>query len=295
MKNEYTVAVGTEKTGIKEYMENNLQLSSRRIKKLLKEKKITINGKTAYWDNTVRGGDLLTIDLAEKIETQIIPQDIPVEVLYEDEFLLAVNKPPYRLMHPTANHDRDTLGNALRYYFDLHGIQAPVRFLSRLDMNTSGAVIVPKQAEVHSKLMLQLEQKKIQKKYLAVVEGIVVPAEGTINEPIGPDLANHIKRAVSEAGVEAVTLYNTVKALREAALLGVVIITGRTHQIRVHMSHIGHPIIGDELYGTESSVISRQALHAYSISFEHPVTGEKINVEAPVPDDMKKLIEVLSE
>lgn len=280
---------------LKAYMEEILGYSGRQVKKLFKEKKIKLNGKIGYWDSKVKAGDMISIDLSESIKADILPQNIPLNILYEDEHILAVNKPSNMLVHPTENHKQDTLANGLRYYFDYKDEQIAIRFLNRIDMNTSGIVLIPKSSQCHSALMALMGENKIAKIYHAVVEGTVEPAEGIINMPIGTGGTDGIRRVVVETGQPSITCYKTIRVLKQASYLELRLLTGRTHQIRVHLSHVGNPIIGDTLYGQSSSLIDRQALHAYQIELLHPFTNEKLKLCAELPQDMKALIEKLHE
>ena len=279
-----------EKMPIREYLEKELGYSGRMVKKLLKEKRIRINGKAGYFDSYVRSGDKILIEEIHEEADEIVPEDIPLEILYEDEYMLAINKPPFMLMHPTPNNPKNTLANALSFYFKSRGLRIPVRFLSRLDMNTSGVVIVPKTAKAHSTLSAYAEEGGVKKLYRAVVDGVLEPEEGVIDLPIAVDEADKIKRCVAPGGAKAVTEYKTLDKYAGAVLLELKLITGRTHQIRVHMSYLNHPIIGDSLYGSQSVYIKRQALHAYTVELIHPETKENVTITAELPEDMKLLI-----
>lgn len=278
---------------LKEYLEKNLNLSGRKIKMLLKQKKIILNGKAGYWDSKLHTGDILELDMSEKPTADILPQNIPLNIIFEDDALIAVNKPANMLVHPTANHKENTLANALQYYFMQKGQEPVIRFLNRLDMDTTGVVVMPKYSQAHSKLMALMDENKVTKKYIAVVEGTLNPPEGIIELPLDTDPSNPIKRAVSVTGQKAVTIYKTISTIGDAALVELELLTGRTHQIRVHLSHLGNPIIGDGLYGRKSRLIDRQALHAQSLTFTSPFTGQHLELRAELPADMLNLIEKL--
>lgn len=293
MQKKYMVSLGENKILIADYMAGFLGFSTRQTKKLLKEKKVFINGKAAYRDNKLKSGDLLEIDLSEECRKDIVAEDIELSIIYEDEHILAVNKPPFMLVHPTPNHPTGTLLNAAAYYFDKHGVKSALRLLNRLDMNTSGIVVIPKSAAVHRKLDEMLKSGSIKKFYVAVIEGVIEPEKGIIDRPIGKDEADAIRRKVKSDGQRAVTIYETIKKSKDYSLVRLELVTGRTHQIRVHLSHLGHPIIGDTLYGKVNPLIGRQALHASDMELIHPICGSMINLHAELPDDIRKLISKL--
>lgn len=284
------VSSGENKILIADYIYGSLGFSSRQIKKLIKEKKVCINGKAAYRDNKLKDGDILEIDLSEEAAKDIAAENIELSIIYEDEYFMAINKPPFMLVHPTPNHPAGTLLNAAAYHFERHGVKAALRLLNRLDMNTSGIVVIPKSAAVHSKLGEMLKSGGIRKYYMAVVEGAVEPEKGIIDEPIGKDEVDSIRRKVKSDGQPAVTVYETIKKSGDYSLVRLELVTGRTHQIRVHMSHLGHPIIGDTLYGKASRFIGRQALHASDMELTHPAGGSVIKLHAELPDDIYKLV-----
>lgn len=292
MQRKYEIKLKGGKTFIDAYMSESLGFSSRQIKKLLKNKKICINGRPAYKDNKLTDGDILEVDLSEGARGDILPENIEFDIIYEDEHLLAVNKPPYMLVHPTPNHPGGTLLNAAAYYFAGKGEKVSLRLLNRLDMNTSGIVVMPKSAVVHSRLDEMVRSGKVKKYYVAVVEGIIVPEKGIIDNPIGKDETDPIKRRVKSDGRSAVTVYETLRKAKDHSLVCLELITGRTHQIRVHLSYMGHPIVGDTLYGKESSLIGRQALHASDMELTHPVQDRIIKLHAELPSDMRELLKI---
>lgn len=283
------------KINIIDYLTESMGLTTRKSKMLIKERKVTINGKAGYWDSKLKNGDRIAIDLVETVKEDIVPQPIPLDIIYEDSYLLAVSKPAFMLVHPTQNHQEGTLANGIAYYFSCNGVTANVRLLNRLDMNTSGVVLIPKTSELHGLLGKQMSEGKIRKEYIAVIEGRMAPERGSIDLPLGPDPSDPIKRAVMKDGQQAVTEYCTVGELKGASILTLRLLTGRTHQIRVHLSYMGHPILGDTLYGRESSLISRQALHAQEMELIHPMTDETVILKAKLPDDIEKLIDGLKQ
>lgn len=290
MQRKYVISTKIKRVPVTEYMSESLGFSSRQAKKLLKDKKVWINGKIAYWDNKLKGGDSLEIDLSEEPRKDIIPDNIGLAIIYEDKYILAVNKPPYMLVHPTPNHQTGTLLNAVAHYFREREEKSSLRLLNRLDMNTSGVVVIPKSAEVHSKLDKMMKSGSIKKLYTAVIEGVIDPERGSIDLPIGKDDADPIRRTVRNDGLPAKTIYETLKKFNGNSLVCLKLVTGRTHQIRVHLAWRGHPITGDELYGKASKLIGRQALHASEMELPHPCGSGILKLHAELPEDIAALV-----
>ncbi|MGL5507062.1 MAG: RluA family pseudouridine synthase, partial [Paraclostridium sp.] len=207
---------------------------------------------------------------------------------------IMVNKPPFMVVHPTKSHYDNTIANGVTDYIVKKNEKVKIRFVNRLDMNTSGLVIVAKNAYTHHTLSVDMGENKIEKTYITVVKGNVKEEFGTINQPIYRQEEDSIKRVIDDRGQESITHYKVIERLKDATVLEVKLETGRTHQIRVHMEFIGHGIIGDELYGyVDETLINRQALHAYSLEFRQPRTKEKLIFKAEIPNDIKELIEKL--
>ncbi|MEG1390017.1 MAG: RluA family pseudouridine synthase [Angelakisella sp.] len=231
-------------------------------------------------------GDVLEINLPE--QPKRIPLcDISVPILYEDEDVIVFNKPADMPVHQSGGHIFNTLDGVYAAHCAKTGEVAPLRAINRLDKDTTGIVVAAKNQIAAGKLW-----KAVTKQYVAVVEGIPSPADGTVDLPIEREIPMELKRIVTPEGQRSVTHYRTVAPGEDAALLEFVLETGRTHQIRVHMSHIGYPLVGDLLYGTESDLISRQALHCARATFPHPLTGNMVTVEAPFPEDMRQLLDI---
>lgn len=260
---------------------------------------ILINGEKQTVRYVLRAGDLLSLNTEDRIGSQtIVPLALPVDILYEDDYLVAVNKPFGIPVHPVKRHQEDTLAaRMLAHYADLPFV---FRCLTRLDLDTSGAVLIAKDRVTAGKFSGMLARRTVRKEYLALCAG-ALPDRGEIALHIKRTDEKTIKRSCAfsdfppsetgERGAAAETRYETASRSGGMSLVRVYPRTGRTHQIRVHLSAVGHPIIGDTLYGEGSALIGRQALHAYSLSFSHPVTGDPVQIRAPVPEDMQAVLD----
>ena len=278
---------------LKEVLLDKLNFSVRSISKMKREESVFVNGVYKKPSSKVNKGDLIEVKINEDM-ANFEAQNLNLDILYDDFDIIMVNKPPFMVVHPTKSHFDNTIANGVTYYIKEKDEKVKIRFVNRLDMNTSGLVIVAKNAYAHHTLSLDMSNDDVEKKYITVVKGIVKDDEGTINEPIYRPTEDSIKRVVDERGQASVTHYKVLERLDDATVLEVKLETGRTHQIRVHMSHIGHGIIGDELYGYEDeNLINRQALHAYSLVFNQPRTKERLEFKADLPNDIKHLIEKL--
>ena len=248
---------------------------------------ILLNGRWEYVNTTMKAGDLLEIKLIEDSSSEKIPPVYaPFEIIYEDEDILVIDKPANMPIHPSLNHYEHTLANAVCYYFANRGIAYTFRCVNRLDKNTTGLTIVAKHMLSSAILSQDVAVKSIKREYLAIVAGETEDF-GTIDAPIGRKDASTIERQIDyEKGERAVTHYRKINTKNGYTLLSLVLETGRTHQIRVHMSSIGHPLIGDFLYHPKSVELPRQALHSHKLAFTHPVTGEPLEFTAPMPQDM---------
>lgn len=275
---------------VKSILTEKLKFSKRLSKKLELNRKIFLNEKAVKLNKSVFAGDELYIEFDEE-EDEYDAVDIPIDIIYEDDDLLVVNKQPYIVVHPTRSHQNNTVANGVAFYFRQNNINRKVRFVNRLDMNTSGIVIIAKNPYAHNQLANQMKSGTVEKFYYAVVEGLMETDEGIINEPILRLNPEDIIRVVHPSGKECITEYKAEKKYNNMTLVKLKLITGRTHQIRVHMKHIGHPIVGDTLYGNKSSLTDRQALHCYEMKFKHPITNEDISLTCPIPEDMKKLMD----
>lgn len=282
-----------EDSTLKEILLNKLNFSVRSISKMKKEQSVFVNKEFKKTSTNIKKGDLIEVKIDEEMAS-FTPCDLNLEIIYDDFDLIIVNKPPFMVVHPTKSHSDNTIANGVTDYILKNNEKVKIRFVNRLDMNTSGLLIVAKNAYAHHILSVDMSLDKIEKTYITVVKGIVKEDFGTINKPIYRPTEDSIKRIVDERGQESITHYEVLERLNDATVLKVRLETGRTHQIRVHMNYIGHSIIGDELYGEfNESLINRQALHAYSLKFNQPRTKEVLEFKAKLPDDMKNLIEKL--
>ncbi|WP_077370036.1 RluA family pseudouridine synthase [Anaerosalibacter sp. Marseille-P3206] len=272
----------------------NYNISSRLFRKLKRDKAIFLNGKPVKNTSIASVGDIISIVMGDEID-DTIPEPIPLDIVYEDYDLLIFNKKPNMVVHPTKSHQSGTVSNGISYYYKQKNIKKKIRFVNRLDMDTSGVLIVAKNSFSHQQLAIQFQENSVTKKYIAIVDGLVENDNDIIDLPIGREEDKSVKKVVTDDGKRAITEYNVKERYKNATLLEVQIYTGRSHQIRVHLNHIGHPIIGDVLYNKPSEYIGRQALHANYIKFKHPRTQEDMEFIAPLPEDMTKLISILKD
>ena len=271
------------------FLKSRCGLSTRMITRLKREKDgILMDGKILRTIDPVVSGAQIVINLPGEGSSFIEPVEGSLDIRYEDEHVLVVNKPPFMPVHPVKQHRTNTLANLVTAYAKKSGAEFVFRAHNRLDRNTSGLVLIAKDKYSVFKL-----KNSVDKTYCALVHGRL-EGSGTVNEPIGLREDSKIVRHVLENGSPAVTHYKSLFSSEEYSCISLVLETGRTHQIRCHMSHIGHPLLGDDLYGGSLSLMDRQALHCGEMSFIHPVSGKKITVTAPVPEDMQGLIDKIS-
>lgn len=265
-------------------------LSDRLITKLKKANKIYLNSLPTYTKKSVTVGDTVSVLIDfEEDNSNIVASNIPLNIIYEDDYLLVLNKPANIAIHPSILHFDNSLSNGVKFYFDKLGLKKKIRIVNRLDRNTSGIVILAKNEYIQECLIKQMKTNEF-KEYLAIAKGILESKSGTLNFPIARKEGSIIERTVSSDGDSAITHYDVVKEFNNLSLVHIVLETGRTHQIRVHFSHIGHPILGDTLYGSPSELINRQALHSYKLTFIHPVTKKELILESSLPNDIKNII-----
>ncbi len=269
------------------------------FQKLIKEQLVLVNGKPRKASFPVCGGDLLSVTVPRAQEIAILPEDIPLDILYEDGDVLVVNKPKGMVAHPSAGHYSGTLVNAVLFHCrDLSGINGEIRpgIVHRIDMDTTGALIVCKNDAAHLAVAAQIKEHSVTRRYRGIVKGIVAGDQGRIEGPIGRHPTQRKKMAVNyDNGKPAVTHYQVLKRFERHTYMEFELETGRTHQIRVHMASIGHPLLGDMLYGSgrEGADLQGQTLHAMVIGFAHPTTGAYLEVEAPLPAYFQELLRTL--
>ena len=253
---------------------------------------ITLDGEPAHTDHTTGAGQVLSVLVGDlERRSGVLPAPGPLDIVYEDEDLIVLNKAPGVLVHPGHGHFSDTLGNFLLHYYDSRGLTADFHPVHRLDKGTSGLLVVAKHAHAQEVLKEALHTPAFRRYYLAVCEGTPEPRSGVIDAPIGRLPGSLLAREVRPDGQRARTRYRVLERANGCTLLALELETGRTHQIRVHLAHLGHPLTGDFLYGTEDpALIPRPALHSHRISLIHPVTGEHLSWTAPLPADMARLI-----
>ena len=276
---------------IKKVLSEKLYFSNRLMRKLEDSGNIYLNDKKAKLDKNTYIDDILRVDFEDE-ENIYKGNNIDLDILYEDEDILALNKPAYILVHPSKEERKDTLANGVVTYFKSKDIKRKIRFVNRLDMNTSGVVLLAKNSYGQSRLMREMKKNKVTKKYLAIVEGYFEKEAGEISKSIGLASGENIKRNVMDSGDFCKTKYKVVEELKNnLSLVEVELETGRTHQIRVHMAYLNHPVVGDELYGETSKLIDRQALHCLEMIFESTRSKKIVSVKAPLPKDLEKILE----
>jgi 23S rRNA pseudouridine1911/1915/1917 synthase len=269
------------------------ELTRSRVQRLIDDGHVAVAGQRARPSLRLEEGQRVSVEVPPAVALEAQPEAIPLDVIFEDADLLAVNKPPGMTVHPAPGHPSSTLVNAiLAHCGDLSGIGGVLRpgIVHRLDRDTSGVILVAKNDATHQALAKQLKERTVEKTYVALVEGTPKPAEGLIDAPIARDPRRRQRMAVVAGGRASVTAYRVVERFKGTSLVEARPKTGRTHQIRVHLAAIGHPIIGDRVYGKASQIVGRQFLHAARIAFEHPSTGQRMDLEAPLAAD---LVEVL--
>lgn len=318
----YTVTPDDVNMTVKLVLKKRLNFSRRLLTKLKQGGgRVTRNGIEVRLFADVIEGDVIDVEMPEE-RCNFIPQDIPIDAVYEDDDMLVINKQPWVVVHPTMGHPVGTIANGLMKRMDDTGIHYKIRFVNRLDRDTSGLMIVAKNSHCQDVMTKLMKSDKVIKRYIAVVHGIIKEESGTIDLPIGRREPDDIKRCVMEDGYQSITHYKVLERFHGGrggardvyaaaagddvsscgvfspengfTLVELRLETGRTHQIRVHMSHTGHPLAGDTLYGREEpEIIARQALHAAYLTFPHPVTGSSVEIEAALPDDIQSLISEL--
>ena len=301
--NEIVMEITPEMEGerIDKCISNYLESLSRSyIQKIIKDGKAYVNDAVVKANYKVKVDDKVQFEIPDCEEPDIPPQDIPLDILYEDKDILIVNKPKDMVVHPAPGHYEGTLVNAIMFHCkdELSGINGVLRpgIVHRIDKDTTGSIIICKNDEAHRKIAQQLKEHSITRKYRAIVYGRIMEEEGTVNAPIGRHPTDRKKMAINENnGKPAVTHYKVLERFDKYTYIECQLETGRTHQIRVHMTSIGHPLLGDEVYGNAKCPfkLEGQTLHAMTIGFIHPTTGEYVEYEAPLPEYFEHLLQIL--
>lgn len=286
----YRIAIEDEGNTMKEFLRKKKGLSRKLLVRMKQEKSIYLNGQFTYLDHLLKAGDTITFVMPEEESENIVPQDMVINIEYEDEDVMVLNKPYNQCVHPTLLHPDRTLANGVVYYWQEQGFKRKFRAVNRLDRDTSGLLIVAKNQFAHQQLAIVQRKHGINRIYEAVVHGKVEQDQGTIVAPIARKSESLVEREVRDEGQEAVTHYQVLQRFQKATYVQLRLETGRTHQIRVHMSYLGHPLIGDDLYGGSRDLIGRQALHARVLSFPHPRTGTMMTFESQLPEDIEHLL-----
>ena len=278
-------------SNVKEVLKAEFSMSDRLLLKLKKLDKIYLNGNITSVNHPVVENDLVECYLDyEEDNYNIVPTEMLLNIIYEDECYLVINKPAGIPVHPSMNHYTDSLSNGVAFYFNQIGLKKKIRPVNRLDKDTSGIVIFAKNEYIQECLVKQMKSNEFIKKYIAIVDGNLDNLDGTINAPIARKESSIIERCVNETGDVAITHYKVLKREPDFDIVECVLETGRTHQIRVHFDYLGHSLLGDTLYATASPLIDRQALHAYKVEFVHPILKKKVNYVAEVPEDLYKIL-----
>ena len=297
MESKLIIDVSDEETGerIDSFLSGKTDFTRTRIQQLIKDRNITVNGKPTKSSYKIEENDEIAIEVPEAETTEINPENIKIDIVYEDSDIAVINKQAGLVVHPAHGHYSGTLVNALLYHIkDLSGINGEIRpgIVHRLDKDTSGLIVIAKNDKVHTALTEMFQEKKIRKTYLAILKGKLNKTEGKVVTQIGRDKNDRKKMTVIDditKGKNAITNYKVVSQNNLFTLVKVNIETGRTHQIRVHMRHLGYPILGDSVYGRKDNE-KRQMLHAYKLEFLHPVTGHQMEFTGEIPEDFQKAL-----
>lgn len=296
MELKYTVSKADSISNVKEILKDEFHISLRQLRNLINHKSIMINN-SVYDEKQhtiLSDGDIITVNFDyEEDNSNIVSTKMNLDIEYEDDWMLIINKPSGMPVHPSMQHYEDSLSNGIKYYFESINLKKQIRPVNRIDTNTSGLVLFAKCEYIHSALSEQMQNKIFKKKYLTIVEGELNEKHGTIDLPIARKSNSIIERCVSPNGQRAITHYKVIATTNVNSsiysLIECDLETGRTHQIRVHFSHLGHPVLGDSLYGKESNLIEGQALHSYYMRFVHPISGyDKTFINKPNWELFKK-------
>lgn len=293
---EYVITPEYDGVNVTTVLKKHFKMSTNLIKDLKKYSEgLCLNGEHIRTVDTVKENDVLTVTLRDGASENIIPKDIPLDIVYEDEDILVINKPPHMPTHPSMGNYENSLANGVMYYFKSKGEDRVFRAVNRLDKDTSGLMAVAKNSYIHARLGEEIQTGELKRKYMCIVCGDV-KCDGTVDAPIRRADGSVINRIVAPDGQRAVTHYKVIERLGDYTLLEMELETGRTHQIRVHMAHIGHPLAGDWLYGEENKeLIPRQMLHSCYLRFVHPITGKEMEFNSKYAHDMSEFVKGIIE
>lgn len=278
--------------------ENEVDMSRSFVQGIIEKQQVKVNGQIKKSNYKLRIGDQVQVELAEPVELQVEAENIPLDIIYEDSDVIVINKPQDMVVHPAPGNYTGTLVNGLLHHCkDLSGINGVIRpgIVHRIDKDTSGILVVAKNDKSHNSLAMQLKDHSMKRTYYAIVEGIVKEEEGTVRTNIGRHPVERIKMAVVKDGKEAITNYKVLERFKSNTLVECRLETGRTHQIRVHMAHLHHPLIGDQVYGYKKQKfkLQGQALHAKNLGFIHPTTGEYMEFDSQLPEYFQDILDKL--
>lgn len=281
----HKVSIDENGITIAHLLRDKMNISARLLNKLKMNEKILVNDIPVFSNYIIHTNDLVKVNLEFEEQDYITPENIKLNILYEDEYFLAVNKPAGMVVHPSSNHLSGTLANGVKYY--LNNVKK-IRAINRLDRDTSGIVLFAKNEYIQE---LMIKYTKIEKEYLAIADGILPEKHGIIDLPIARKEGSIMERCVSVEGQRAITHYTVIQEIQNKfSIVKLKLETGRTHQIRVHLAYLNAPILGDTLYGNETNLIKRQALHAIKMSFTHPITNKFLEINAPLPNDIQNIL-----
>lgn len=292
----WTYTLQPQDDGVKyqDILYRRFHFSRKLIQHLKQGERVWVNGAFTFLTTRGKAGETLSVQLQPPEINSIPGENLPLEILYEDDYFIAINKPAGQVVHPTPRYPEGTIGNAVVGYWLAKGEARPFRPIHRIDRNTSGVVVIGKNQFAHQQMAWQHAHGRIHKCYRGIVEGLVKEDQGTIKAPIALAPGSFIQRQISPEGSPAVTHYKVLERYQDASLLEFILETGRTHQIRVHCQHLGHPLLGDDLYGGNLARINHQALHSSIYEFNHPLTGELTTIQAPLPEDLQRLLRELA-
>ena len=293
MKIDFEVTEQYSEKKVLHILKNEMKLSGRLIKKLKASGGILLNKKPIRTVDLIQKGDIVSVIIDFNEEVYIKPEPSELSIIFEDDCFLAINKDPGMPVHPTAGHPVGTLAHQILDHFIKQGLSIKVRPINRLDKDTSGIVLFAKNAHMQDQIIKQMKENRVYKAYLGIVHGVFKPSEGIINLPIARKSDSIIERIVDPAGAPSITRYRTLEHNKELSLVQFILETGRTHQIRVHSRAMGHPLLGDWLYSDiQTGLIGRQALHSHILAFDHPLSRQRLELIAPIPKDMQKILAV---